>query len=274
MGLRYEDYVKQQNENDPLQKEIEDAAQATETRREIPDSVVKRFDGKSIEDVLEAYANAENKISEQGQTIGQLRQASDQLLELQLLRNQTPAGDDTTESVPPLTVDSLYDDPEKAITEVVKRETSEQRKELQVELALLKQERVKANLTEQYPTWSADSKSPEFISWAQESPYRLRLAQAADQFDIDAASDLLELWYAHNGRTQELHQEQERSRQLDEATLESASPEGFEPEEAFSRLDLMQKRIASKQGNREAEEWLRVNGPAINLAYAEGRISD
>lgn len=276
MGLKYEDYVKSQEGNDDaLDTEITQAAEQTEVRRNVPDSVVSRFDGKSIDDVLEAYANAERKISEQGDTIGKLRKTSDQLLELQLQAPNTPVGSTDDDPVDePLTVDALYEDADGVLDRKVAKATKATREELGQELALLRAARTEAALTEQYPKWRADIQDPEFGEWVASSTYRQRLAAAGNSYDMDAATDLLDMWNDHKNRSQEAVATQTRERQLDAATLESSSPEGFEPEETFSRLDLMNKRIAAKRGNREAEDWLRAHSAAIHLAYREERVTD
>lgn len=275
MGLKYEDYVKSEENVDEIQDEIKEASEATEIRRNIPDSVRQRFDGKSVDEILEIYANAERKISEQGETIGKLRKTSDQLIELQLHSNNKPAGEDTDDPVEePLTVDDLYDDADGAITKRVEKATAKQRQEVNDALAELRASKVEAALTTAYPEWRTDVNSSEFNDWVNASSYRQRLMAAGHQYDFDAANDLLSMWNDHKNRSQELEQSRKRERQLDDATLESSSPEGFEPEESYSRSEIMENKIAAKQGNRKAEAWVRKHSAAINLAYAEGRITD
>jgi hypothetical protein len=56
--------------------------------------------------------------------------------------------------------------------------------------------------------------------------------------------------------------------------LESAGGGVSERVQKFSRRDLMKKRIAAKQGDDEASEFLKLNADAIAIAYEEGRVVD
>ena len=68
--------------------------------------------------------------------------------------------------------------------------------------------------------------------------------------------------------------EQERERQLRDAMLESSSPAQAEMVDTYSRSELMEKRIAAKQGSLQAERWLQAHAESIARAYEEDRIVD
>jgi hypothetical protein len=268
---KYAEYAKR---NDALSEEIEEAKEATEVRRDVPDSVRRRFDGKTPEEIMESFASLERKLSEQGQEMGRLRQTADQLIELQLQRQAEPQRQDTTESVEPLTVDELYDNPDEAISRKVEATTKKQLEKIERQLAAAELERARAQLENRYKGWEDEVRSPEFMDWVRASSYRQRTIAAADSGDLDAANDLLGDWYERKQSTQEFERKQKRNRQLDDAALETSGPAGLESEVTFSRHELMQKRIQAHRGNLEAQDWLRANANAINLAYEEERITD
>jgi hypothetical protein len=268
---KYSDYVQKQ---DDIQSEIEEAQVQTAERNDIPDSVRKRFDGKSLDDVLASYANLEAEKSRLGDNLGKVRKQADQLIEMQLAAPTAPHREDTTESVDPLTVDDLYDDTEGAIARVVEKQTNKRVEALEAQLAKQAQNHAKATLNDKFDAWEEEIRSEEFIQWVGESGFRTRLAQQADTYDLDAANDLLSEWYSKKNIEEERAQSETRSRQLDDATLETSSPGGIESEVTYSRTDIMQKRIAANRGSQEAQLWLRNHGDAIRLAYEEERVTD
>lgn len=270
---KYADYVKTQNQVD---KELEDAQSKPKTRN-IPDSVARRFDGKSLDDVLESYAELQVMSSRQGEDLGKLRKTVDQLLELQSHTIAQPSPQDTAKPVKGITSDELYTDPDTSIRRVVKDESKETAERLERLEAALTQREVALNkqgLESKYEGWEQEIATPEFQNWVQSSPAKLRLYAAANQYDFASANDLLELWYEKKGSRQQVQNDVERERQFRDATLETSSPTTLDVAETYSRSDLMEKRIAAKSGNRQAERWLREHGNSITLAYAEGRLTD
>lgn len=266
---KYADYVKQQ-------ETIESELQGTRPKRNIPESVAKRFDGKSLEDVLESYAELQVMNSRQGEDLGKLRKTVDQLLELQSQVVQ-PSPQDTAEPVKGITTDDLYSDPDQAVRKVVKdesKETAERLARLEQALTTREIELNKQALENKYQGWQSEIATAEFQNWVTASPARQRLFNAANQYDFASANDLLELWYEKRGSRQQVQQDVERERQFRDATLESSSPAGVDVVDTFSRSDLMEKRIAAKAGNRQAERWLQAHNAAITAAYREGRLTD
>jgi hypothetical protein len=102
------------------------------------------------------------------------------------------------------------------------------------------------------------------------------MAVAANNYDFDAASDLLELWADKSGQTQQVQQQVQRERNFRAATLETSSPAHQDVTDVttFSRHDIIEKRIAAKHGDRAADRWLSANNANITQAYAEGRVTD
>lgn len=269
---KFADYVKKP---DQVEQELQ-TVQSQPKNYNIPDSVKTRFAGKTPEEIMESYAEAQAHISRQGVELGELRKTAQSLIELQ---SQTKPQKDPTPAKPEkgVTVDDLYENPEGAITTVVQRstkETSERVEALEKELAKRQAGDVERTLEKMYPGWKAEASKPEFLDWVKSSPIRLHLAQRADSYDLDSANDLLERWYERKGVVRQAQDVANREQQFRNASLESSGPIDVEQVPTFSRHDLTEKRIASKNGNRQAERWLQTNGPAIQAAYAEGRITD
>lgn len=272
MGLKYADYAKGTN-GDDISAEIADKEKA---REGIPESVLKRFDGKSLEDVLRSYAELQELNSKQGNDLGEMRKTVDQLLALQS-QVKEPEKAPELEQAPEITVDDIYVDPGKAVEKVVdykSKQTAERIKKLEEKLQHAELEKAVNALTAKYKNWQSDIKTDEFQSWVKSSPYRIRQFQAADQYDFDAANDLLDAWYERQSEAAKLKKNIERESQFRDATLESSSPESVEGVKTYSRSELLEKRVAAKSGDRTAQRWLQMNNAEITKAYAEGRITD
>lgn len=260
---RFEDYVKK---DDQIEQEIEQAAEETEERRAtVPDSVVRRFEGKSLEDVMESYANLERRFSEQGNKMGELRKSFDDYILLQSQRSEPEPVQDE-----PVTSNDLYDDPETAISKVVERKTKDKLSELEEQLKGLRLERSRAQLEKTHNVQEILS-DPNFIDWVKAKPFRVRLAQQADQYDFEAADELFSLYEDHLGARKTKSQ---RRREVAAASLETGSAEQTKLDETISRSDIIDAKIAAKRGNRQAEEWLKANSAKIAAAYGEGRVVD
>lgn len=269
---RYQDYVKQ---DDELDNEIQDAAEQTEDRKnadnpttfDLPD----RFKDKSAEEIAQSYIELEKAYSRQGNDLGRMRETYDKFIEnLQSDEATTNASDEATA---PASIDDLYDDTEGTIARVANREVGSRVEKLEQELAQARLQTKIDALGEKFGDWQSTVQSDEFLNWVQESPYRLRMAQQADKFDMDAAEEILGLWNDRKGLT-DLRQEAERDRRLSEASLESSSAEAPRSEKKYSRSEIMENRIRANHGDPQAQDWLRAHAEGIAIAYEEGNLTD
>ena len=206
-----------------------------------------------------------------------MRRTVDTLLALEPTRSGSQETKADEPSVP-VTADDLYGEPDPVIRRVAREESAGQIKEVKKDVAELRREAGLARFDATHPGWRETAVSPEFVSWVQEAPYRTRMAQAANGYDFEAADALLLMYNEHRERkqaeTSAVEQEQTRQRNVRRATLESSGPVPVESELTFSRNDLITRKIAAKRGNEEQARWLASNSEAIQLAYAEGRITD
>jgi hypothetical protein len=265
---RFADYVQKQSQ-------VDQELNAQPARQyNIPESVKTRFAGKTPEEIMESFAEAQALISRQGQELGELRKTTQTLMELQSKPVQQVSDPATEKDV---NIDDLYEDTEGAIATVVKKstkETSERVEALERELAERRKQDAEVSLEKRYPGWKVEASKAEFVEWVKSSPVRTRLAVAADSYDLDAANDLLELWYDRKQLVNKVAADLTREQQFRDATLESASPSDVEHVPTFQRYELQEKRIAAANGSQAAQRWLEQNAEAIRLAYREGRVTD
>jgi len=255
---------------DSLESEISDAQQNQQLRDEAEEhgfEIPDKFKGKELSDIVKSYTELEKAYSRQGRSLGEMRQTFDEYIRSQSV-NPAPK----EEPRKPLTVDELYENPEEAIRRTVDSTTEPRIKQLEQELYKNRIQSQLEKFEQRHPKWKEEASSPEFQNWVTSSPYRMRLAAAADKYDLDAAEDLFSA-YADTRRAG-TSGNAERSEKLKNATLESSSPSTPRRTKTFSRREVMEKKTKAAQGNWSAAEWIRENSAAIDAAYAEGRIVD
>lgn len=256
--------------NDSLESEISQAREnqqlrddAQEQGFEIPD----KFKGKDLADIVKSYTELEKAYSRQGRSLGEMRQTFDEYI-----RSQSANPAPKEEPRKPLTVDELYENPEEAIRRTVDSSTTPRLKQIEQELQQTRLQGRMEKFEQKHPNWKEEAASPEFQNWVAASPYRLRLAAAADKYDLDAAEDLFSA-YADTRRT-DTKGDEVRSEKLKKATLESSSPATPRRTKTFSRREVMERKTKAAKGDWQSGEWIRENAAAIDAAYAEGRIVD
>lgn len=263
----YKDYVK-----DEIDNEIADANAAANARDEKGPEIPDRFKGKSKAEIAASFVELQALNSRQANDLGSMRKTVDQLIELQSQQSNSP--DTEEETAAPVTVDDLYDDADGIIRRLVREESSDRIDALEKALQSQVSNTGVAALTEKYPTWKTDAQDPEFLAWVREKRSRIMLIQAADALDFEAAEELLGSYYESKAPAQDETDDAETQQQLRDATLESGSPAPTDLVDTYSRHELMQKRIAAKQGHLESEAWLAAHATSITTAYAEDRIVD
>ena len=269
---RFEDYVQKYE----VQDEIEAAQVAQVQRQEQPEAgfvLPERFHGKSAEDVAASYVELEKAYSRQGHELGSLRATADRYI-LESVHASPQNRQSAAEPTKPVTVDDLYDDADGTLRRVIKEESNGRVEELERELQQTKAQVALAQFETKHPDWRQVASTPEFQNFLAESPYRVKLFQAADKYDFDAAETLFGIYNDLKGRKQQVvdDAQQRRNDQLTDASLETSSPHQPDLVQVYSRAELQEKRISAKQGNGEAERWLQAHAEEIAIAYEEDRI--
>lgn len=258
---KYDDYIEQ---------EIDEAAANQRARDEKGRYIPDRFKGKDISDVIKSYEELEKLNSRQAHDLGEMRQQVDQLI-----RAQDSASSPAPEPSKPVSVDDLYEDADGNIRRVVREEALGEVNTLKKELESMKAQQALAQIDTLFPQWRDKVQTQEFREWMNESPYRVRMVQDADKGDLDAAKEVLGMYYDNLEENKPDEAESvERHRQLRDAMLESSSPAQAEMVDVYSRSELLEKRLAAKRGDLKSERWLQAHAEQIAIAYEEGRIVD
>jgi len=263
---KYEDYVKQD-----LDKEIDDAAEASNERQQSVE-VPARFKGKSAEEVAQSFVELESLYGKQAQQLGDMRKTLDVLLEKQ---TKSPEPAKPAPEKKPVTVDDIYDNADAAVRRVVREESQSRIEELERKLQEAEHSRVISEgrrvFESKHPAYKDTMADPAFLEWIKASPFRVRMAQAADGGDFEAADELFST-YADISSVKTEKRTHNKREEVKKAGLVSSGGSAPAPVEKYDRIKLESLRIAARRGDREAENYLRANGADILKAYEEGRI--
>jgi hypothetical protein len=263
---KFDDYAK-----DEIEEEIGEAAEQDTARKAgQPDAyqLPERFVGKTPEEIAQSYEELSQLSSRQANDLGTMRQTVDNILQSNSSQQEPLVERE------PISVDDVYDNPGNAIQRGIDESPINDRiTQLENDLVAARQQTRLTSLDGKFEGWQEIVQSPEFINWAGESPYRTRLVAAANDWDMDAAEDVLTM-YTESQNISANRADAEREGQLTNAGLESGTAEVNYGEPTFSRAELLQHRINAKHGIQESVTYMAVNADAIAIAYEGGNITD
>jgi hypothetical protein len=264
-----------------VKKQLEEAVKAVEDKpskapQNTDTGVPEKYQGKSLEDVIKMHQNAETRMGELGNEVGQYKTLTDKLLDLKRSEDLVKGGaapDEVQPEYTPITQDDLLDNPTEAIGGAIKEAlTQEARKQEEKD----RQEAATAEATEfgnAHPDANAIVNSAEFQAWIQESPSRSILAQQAGAGSYASAGALLSEYKGlkannsdDNGDTGESDNLQAARAASTESTGSSQAGDGPTGKK-YRRLDLI--RLQLEDPEAYADPAFQAE---IMKAYAEKRV--
>ena len=243
-----------ENEELEIQQEVEQP-QTEEPR--IPD----KYQGKSLEEVVQMHQEAEKLLGRQSGEVGELRKVVDDYISSQT-QPQAPQ-----QYVEPEDDIDYFTDPQAAVNRAI--ENHPKIKEAQEYTTQYKKQSSLATLNNKHPDMQDILKDPKFAEWIQASKIRTQLfVQADQQFDAEAADELFSLWKERKTVAQQTVQveKQARKQQIKAANTGNArgSAEGSR-KKVYRRADIIKlMRTDPERYQALSEEILR--------AYSEGRV--
>jgi len=236
------------NEESPDKKEEEPAF-----------TVPKKFEGKSIEDIVSSYSELEKEFGRKSNEVGELRKLTDDFIRQQLDKQEEEISDNNT---PPLTFDNLVDDPVGSIDKAL--ESNPRIKQLEGQLLQSAREKSKLNFESQHPDWESIVNSEGFQKWVSDSRVRSDLFQKANtEYDYEIGGELFQLYKDTHNLNKEAA-ETDRKSKLKDAVTESGSS-GSISKKIYRRADLLKLRMTDRDRYNSMQD-------EIMLAYKEGRV--
>ena len=153
-----------------------------------------RYAGKTQEELAQMLEDAQAHIGRQSSEIGEVRKLADDLVKKSLtvsnVKEVTPPVQEEDE-------DDFFTNPEAAVARAVSKHPAVTAAKEAADLAA--RERSTAQVLKSHPDMTQVIGSPEFAAWVKASPMRVRMYALADQFDVEAADELLTNFKASSG---------------------------------------------------------------------------
>ena len=247
-----------ENEAEEIQQEA--TAEVEQPQVEEP-SLPDKYQGKSLEEVVQMHQEAEKLLGRQSSEVGELRKVVDDYIS-----SQTPT------SAPQQTVEpeddiDYFTDPQGAVNRAI--ENHPKIREAEQYTAQYKKQSSLATLQTKHPDMQTILKDPKFAEWIKASKIRTQLfVQADQQYDADAADELFSLWKERKTVAQQTAQveKQARKQQVRAANTGNArgSAEGSR-KKVYRRADII--KLMKNDPDR-----YQALSDEIMAAYAEGRV--
>ena len=242
------------NEVNEIQQEV------VEQPQEEP-SLPEKYQGKSLEEVVQMHQEAEKLLGRQSSEVGELRKVVDDYI-----ASQTQSAPQPQHVEPEDDID-YFTDPQGAVNRAI--ENHPKIREAQEYSQQYKQQAALATLGSKHPDMQEILGDPKFAEWIKASKIRTQLFVEADQqYNAEAADELFSLWKERKTVTQQTAQveKQARKQQLKAANTGNArgSSEGTR-KKVYRRADIIKLM-------RDDPERYQSLADEIMAAYAEGRV--
>lgn len=233
---------------------VEEQQEITEEKKEV--DLPDQYRGKSVEDLVKMHQEAQKLIGRQSQEVGEVRRLADELIKSQLKPK--------VEEEKPKEVD-FFENPEEAVRRAV--ESNPEVKQAKEYAQFARMESAKQKLNQLHPDSSDIVKSEEFLNFVKAKKTRLELFQRADNYDVDAADDLLTTF--KELKQSKVSQISDVEKAAREKTLKNVSVEtggsGESSKKVYRRADLIQLKLKDPQAFAARQD-------EIDAAYREGRV--
>ena len=241
-------------------QEIEQAEELTPepVQQTEEDDLPEKYRGKDLKEIARMHQEAEKLIGRQGSEVGELRKIVDDFIKAQASSKQQPQ--EPVEEV------DFFSDPEKAVSKAIENHPKIKQAE-QAALQMKIAETV-SMLKEKHPDFMQIAESAPFQEWVKSSKVRVQLFASANNYDFDAADELLTIWKERKQVADATIQaeKQDRDRVLRSATATAAkSSEEVAPKKIYRRADII-KLMQTDPDRYDAMQ------PEIMAAYQEGRV--
>jgi len=254
------DVPPEEDNTDTIENEVDEIQQEAEQPQEQP-TIPDKYQGKSLEQVVQMHQEAEKLLGRQSSEVGELRKVVDDFITSQA-QQKAPQ-----QYVEPEDDIDYFTDPQAAVNRAI--ENHPKIREAQEYSAHYKKQTSLAMLNSKHPDMQEILQDPKFAEWIKASQIRTQLFVAADQqYNAEAADELFTLWKERKNIAQQTAavEKQSRKQQLKAANTGSAqgSAEGSR-RKVYRRADII------KLMKTDPERYQALSDEILK-AYAEGRV--
>ena len=244
--------------NDSIENPEEEQPQEPEF--ELPE----KYQGKSVEELVQMHQELEKFSGKQSTEVGELRKVVDEHIQTQLATQQAPQQQqqqDDEEDV------DFFVDPNKAVNRAI--DNHPKIKEAQAYTEQAKKQATLAQLQQQHPDMEQVLQDPKFAEWIKGSKVRTQLfVQADQQYDFDSANELFSLWKEKNQVVQQTAQAEKAARK---SAVKSANTGNARGTGEGSRKKVYRRADIIKLMRTDPERYQSLSDELLK-AYAEGRV--
>jgi hypothetical protein len=247
-----------ENEVDEIQQEVKEEVEQPQVEEP---SLPEKYQGKSLEEVVQMHQEAEKLLGRQSSEVGELRKVVDDYISTQ---TQPPAPQQYVE--PEDDID-YFTDPQAAVNRAI--ENHPKIREAQQYTEQYKKQTSLAAVQAKHPDMQTILGDPKFAEWIKASKIRTQLFVAADQqYDADAADELFSLW---KERKTVARQTAAVEKQARKQTLKAANTGNARGTGEGTRKKVYRRSDIIKLMKTDPERYQALSDEILQ-AYAEGRV--
>ena len=234
--------------------------QPQETAPDIPE----KYQGKSVEELVQMHQELEKFSGKQSTEVGELRKVVDDYIQTQLSNQQAPQQQQQQDDDDDV---DFFVDPKTAVSRAI--DNHPKIKEAQAYTQQYKQQATLAQLKSSHPEMEQILQDPKFAEWIKGSKVRTQLfVQADQQYDYDAANELFSLWKERNQVIQQTAQAEKAARKSSVKTASTGNARGTAE---GSRRKVYRRADIIKLMKTDPERYQSMSDELLK-AYAEGRV--
>lgn len=224
--------------------------------------VPEKFRGKSTSEMAKAYTELENRMSEQGNELSNLRSTLDAMA-----LNQSQASSPEQE---PITEADFFSDPTNTVNRAIESHPAlRQAQDMAQKMAYAQG---LATLQQRHPDLKEVMGAPKFAEWIKSSSVRTARFQKADQMgDVEEADDLISTFKQLNKVEQTAKQAGQKAQKQAVRSANTGGVRGNSDvrgsRRVYRRADIRELMKTNPQRYEDLQ-------PEIMQAYAEGRVRD
>ena len=251
---RQED-VTQFDSLEPVEEVVEEQAPVEAAQEDTEEDIPEKYQGKSVADIVRMHQEAEKLLGRQSSEVGELRKVVDSYIQTQL-SNEAPE----TEEI------DFFDDPQSAVSKAI--ENHPKIREAEAMSLEYRKNDTFGRLQREYPDLMETVQDTKFQDWVKASKIRTQLYAMADQqFDYDAANELLSTWNERKGTVKATAEAEKQSRKqaVKEASTGNVRGTGETSKKIYRRSDII--KLMKTDPDR-----YQALSDEIMTAYREGRV--
>jgi hypothetical protein len=224
-------------------------------------NIPEKYQGKSLEEVVQMHQEAEKLMGKQSSEVGELRKVVDDYIQAQLSQQQAPVQQQEEDDI------DFFTDPKSAVSRAI--ENHPKIREAEQYTQHYKKQSALAQLQSKHPDMQSILQDNKFAEWIKGSKVRTQLfVQADQQYDYDAADELFSLW---KERAQVAQQTANVEKQARKQQVKSASTGNARGTGEGTRKKVYRRADIIKLMKTDPERYQALSQEIFN-AYAEGRV--